>query len=127
MSRKRGQSTKPEAVKKAEADLTKFPALLALDGMPAEERRDLRRMQKTDAKDLCQQFTRVAVLRLLDLCERGRTEEIQLRAAESLLDRGWGRPAQAITQQWDGKLTISWMQPGDGTKVIDGVATEEGR
>ncbi|MGA7323840.1 MAG: hypothetical protein WBX25_05025 [Rhodomicrobium sp.] len=124
MSRKRGQTTKPEPVKQAEADLSGFPALVDLNAMPAEERRDLKRMVKVEAREMCQQFTRVAVLRLVDLCERGTSDEIKLRAAEAILDRGWGRPAQAITQQWDGKLTISWMTPGDDARVIDGVAEE---
>jgi hypothetical protein len=115
--------TRPIEVEAVRNELAGFPALRALDDVTPAERRELKKIQKVELRDLCQQFTRQCVLKLMDLVERGRTEDIQVRAAELVLSYGWGKPTQAVAGQFDGRLTISWLQPGDAAKVIDGSAS----
>ena len=35
-------------------------------------------------------------------------ERVRLGAIQAALDRGWGRPSQAVEGTLDGKITISW-------------------
>jgi hypothetical protein len=54
---------------------------------------------KNDArvKDLAQQHTELAISTLVEICENKKYgASSRVAAATSLLDRGWGRPAQAI-------------------------------
>ena len=39
---------------------------------------------------------------------RSDDERVRLGAIQAALDRGWGRPSQAVEGTLDGKITISW-------------------
>jgi Family of unknown function (DUF5681) len=50
----------------------------------------------TEITDLCRKWDEKAIARLAWLMENGEPHATQVRAAEALLDRAWGRPPQAI-------------------------------
>lgn len=47
-------------------------------------------------KDLAKEYTEDALKTLAEICSRGENEGARVAAAEALLNRGWGKPAQAI-------------------------------
>jgi hypothetical protein len=51
--------------------------------------------QKTTVSHLARQHTDVAMKALRDICEKGISESARVAAANSLLDRGYGKPTQA--------------------------------
>jgi hypothetical protein len=55
-----------------------------------------RRKEDNQVKELAKQHTALALETLVNLCQNGKAESTKLAAAIALLDRGWGRPAQAI-------------------------------
>jgi Family of unknown function (DUF5681) len=46
----------------------------------------------------------VALKTIVEICKNGETETVRLAAANSLLDRGFGRPTQSIELATDGPL-----------------------
>jgi hypothetical protein len=55
-----------------------------------------RRKEDAKVKDFAKEHTQLAIDTLVNLCKNGKAESTKLAAAIALLDRGWGRPAQAI-------------------------------
>lgn len=55
-----------------------------------------RRKEDFRVKEFAKEHTQLAIETLVHLCENGKAESTRLAAAVALLDRGWGRPAQAI-------------------------------
>ena len=55
---------------------------------------------------LARQYTEVAISTLADLCTSAKSESARAAAAEALLNRGWGRPAQAVA-----------FEDGEGNRV----------
>jgi hypothetical protein len=55
---------------------------------PAQERRELR--------EAAREFTDDALQALVSICKNGKTESARVAAANALLDRGYGKPAQTI-------------------------------
>ena len=49
-----------------------------------------------EVRELARQHTAAAIRRLSHLMENGQSEQAQIMAANSLLDRGWGKPTQSI-------------------------------
>lgn len=49
-----------------------------------------------DVVDACRALTEKAIMKLEQLMESGEPDAVQVRAAEALLDRAWGRPAQSV-------------------------------
>lgn len=53
--------------------------------------------QEGRVKDLAQQQTEIAIQTLVEICQNTENyASARVAAAVALLDRGWGRPAQAI-------------------------------
>jgi hypothetical protein len=57
-------------------------------------------------KALAQAHGKAAINKLVTLLERGETEQIQLAAAKELLNRGYGRPAQSVTDSDGGAIQL---------------------
>lgn len=59
---------------------------------------------------LAREHTETAIKTLVNLMLTAEENAVKKAAADSLLDRGWGKPAQAVDHSGDigGKLTISW-------------------
>lgn len=57
-----------------------------------------------EVKELAQQHGREAVETLVRLMREAEKDEVRVRAAESLLDRGYGRPTQAVTGEGGGPV-----------------------
>ena len=49
-----------------------------------------------DIRDLARQHTRAALETLVEICRYGKNESARVAAANSLLDRGWGRPPVSL-------------------------------
>jgi hypothetical protein len=75
------------------------------------------------AAELARGHASKAIRRLAYLCENAANEGVSLAAAREILDRAFGKPLQAIDSHVDAQLTISWMQPGDNARVIEGSTT----
>lgn len=67
--------------------------------------------QSMRVASIAREHTEAALKKLVDLMFSAENEQVQLSAANALLDRGWGKPPQAITGEDGGpvKMTISWM------------------
>ncbi len=66
-----------------------------------------------EVRELARAHGAEAVEALVQLMRRGAREETRVRAAEALLDRGYGRPAQAITGDGENPLALL-VEQGDG-------------
>jgi hypothetical protein len=67
-----------------------------------------------ELRDLARQYTAQAVQTLADIMMNGTSEIAKTSAAEKLLDRGWGRPAQPQTGEGGkGPITYRWLGPDD--------------
>ena len=59
------------------------------------------------ARDLARPHTETAIATIVELTAKGHKARIRLAAARELLDRGWGRPVQAIAgESGEGPVTI---------------------
>jgi hypothetical protein len=58
----------------------------------------------TDIRSLARSHTNTAIRTLVGIAQEGTNESARVAAAVALLDRGWGRPAQAVTV--DGEASI---------------------
>ena len=47
-------------------------------------------------RELAREWTKAAIETLADVCMNGEKEAARVAAAEALLNRGWGRPEQAV-------------------------------
>jgi len=115
MAKVTGLGNRPAEIAEAETAIDRLGNLSWLTGASKEERREVRKLVKVELRDFAQQFTRQAVLKLVDLMERGSSDDVKIRAADLLLQYGWGKPVQAVAGQFDGRLTISWA---DGAKPV---------
>src|SRR5262249_8502322 len=57
----------------------------------------LRNQLRGHARDLARMYTEVSVETLYILMTKSKTDSIRLLAASTMLERGWGKPGQAIT------------------------------
>ena len=65
--------------------------------------------QHGDLRELARQHTKEAIQTLVEIMLNGVSEQARACAADKLLDRGWGRPAQALTGEGgegDAKLVL---------------------
>ncbi len=60
-----------------------------------------------ELKAAFQKHEKKLVKALLELT-KSNDERVRLGAIQAALDRGWGRPSQAVEGTLDGKITISW-------------------
>jgi hypothetical protein len=65
-----------------------------------------------DAASLARAYTEDAVNTLAGIMKRGGEEANRTRAAQVLLDRGWGKPAQDNTVSGELKITIRKLLDG---------------
>ena len=59
---------------------------------------------------LCRAYTKAAIHKVGSIMENSTNEMAQIKAAELLLDRGWGRPKQTIASDPDGPLIVEIIQ-----------------
>lgn len=50
----------------------------------------------TEIRSLARSYTEMAIQTLAGIAQNGEQEASRVRAAEALLDRGWGKPSQPI-------------------------------
>ena len=59
-----------------------------------------------ELRDFARHHTVAAIEKLVSIMATGQSEQAQLLAANSLLDRGWGKPTQAIAGDPEGTPLI---------------------
>jgi hypothetical protein len=64
--------------------------------------------------DLARQYTEVAIETLVSIAKDGKQEASRVSAAIALLDRGWGRPTQAVTSEDGQALVVHITRFSDG-------------
>ena len=82
-----------------------------------KEHREIERMARSYAPE--------AIDRLVEIMRQKRAPKLALKACEVLLDRGFGRPAQAITGEGgEGpvRIVVKWPEPEPSPLIIDAVA-----
>ena len=53
----------------------------------------------------------MAIQTLAGIAQNGEQEAARVRAAEALLDRGWGKPTQPVDGDGEGgPITITWLK-----------------
>jgi hypothetical protein len=62
---------------------------------------------KSDVVSLARQHTPEAINRLVALMRQDDDFDIAIQATTALLDRGWGKPPQALLAQVNGNVTIT--------------------
>lgn len=69
-----------------------------------------RRKGEYQVKDLAREFTQEAVRRLAFIMRQDEDLKAAVAATNSLLDRGWGKPAQSVdVTNSDGSLSAAWL------------------
>ena len=67
----------------------------------------------TQIASLARVHTEKAINCLVGIMENGASEPAKVTAAQALLDRGWGKPAQPVDGDGDGgpvQLTVTWRK-----------------
>lgn len=65
----------------------------------------------TEIRSLARSYTEMAIQTLAGIAQNGEQEAARVRAAEALLDRGWGKATQPISGDEEmGPLIISWLK-----------------
>lgn len=67
-----------------------------------------------DVQAIARQYTTEAIQVLADIMQDDQaTAASRVSAAEAILSRGWGKPAQAVTGEGGGPIALSvqWLQP----------------
>lgn len=55
-----------------------------------------------DIRSLARSYTEMAIQTLAGIAQNGEQEAARVRAAEALLDRGWGKPTQPVDGDGEG-------------------------
>jgi hypothetical protein len=67
-----------------------------------------------DLKTTAREYGPRVIEKLWGICEKGESDQAKINAARELLDRGYGKPAQAVTGADEGPVTIihkvQWMK-----------------
>lgn len=63
----------------------------------------------TEIRSLARSYTEMAIQTLAGVAQNGKSEPARVAAAEALLNRGWGKPAQPIENGEAGAFVISWQ------------------
>lgn len=70
-------------------------------GRPKGSRNRANSFQKTKLSALAKEHTKTAFLTLVDVAENGTTDGSRVSAAIAILDRAFGRPREALLEQYD--------------------------
>jgi hypothetical protein len=64
-----------------------------------------------EIRSLARAHTEEAINCLVGVMRNGTSEPAKVAAANSLMDRGWGKPAQPVTGEDEGpiQLTVTWQ------------------
>ena len=66
----------------------------------------------TDIRSLARSYTELAVQTLAGIAQNSESDPARVSAANALLDRGWGKPAQPVDGDGEGgpvQLTVTWQ------------------
>ena len=66
----------------------------------------------TEIRSLARSYTEMAIQTLAGIAQNGEQEAARVRAAEALLDRGWGKPTQPVDGDGEGgpvQLVVKWQ------------------
>ena len=65
----------------------------------------------TEIRSLARAHTEAAINCLVGIMHNSTSDPAKVSAANSLMDRGWGKPAQPVTGEDEGpiQLTVTWQ------------------
>jgi hypothetical protein len=63
-----------------------------------------------EVRALAREHTAEALNTIVEIMRSARSDSVKLAAAEAILDRGWGRPAQEITGPGEGPIQVEAMR-----------------
>jgi hypothetical protein len=66
-----------------------------------------------DVQSLARTKTLLAVQTLVEIAQNGKSESARVAAASALLDRGFGKPHQALKMEADSTLSVNIVRFGD--------------
>ena len=70
----------------------------------------------TEVRDLARQHTEIAIAALVAIATTSESDAARVAAASALLDRGWGKPAQAVTGEGgEGPVIVKVVKFGADT------------
>jgi hypothetical protein len=73
----------------------------------------------THLRELAREKTEVALNTLIYVCEHGESDAARVAAANAILDRGYGKPAQAITgEDGEGPVEVKVTTDMDRAKAL---------
>src|SRR5215471_7747045 len=75
-----------------------------------------------EIRDLAREHTDIAVRALVEIAANGRSESARVAAANSLLDRGWGRPLAPLEVQPPGRDIVALIEDAH-RRALDVIAT----
>ena len=61
-----------------------------------------------EIRELAREQTEAAIQAFVDIMQRGKSESARVAAAQALLDRGWGKPTQALEHSGPGGAPLQW-------------------
>jgi hypothetical protein len=70
-----------------------------------------------DVQSLARTKTLLAVQTLVEIAQNGKSESARVAAATALLDRGFGKPQQAMKLEQDAVMVVNIVRFGDGHDV----------
>ncbi len=95
----------------------------------AGRRKGARSEYKLVASELAKQYAQAALEALNEIMTGGESESARVAAANAILDRAYGKPAQAVAFQGDEKkpvkMEISWLNPAEAYhRLLNGESNE---
>lgn len=75
-----------------------------------------------NVRDIARAYTEVAMAEVINILTRSKSEEKRLLAAGVILERGWGKPAQAIVGGGPDEPPVSHVH-----KIVEEIVYPEGR
>lgn len=66
------------------------------DTSKSKKKRDVIKAFNGHVKDIARAYTEVAMEELIHLATKSKSENMRLLASTAIIDRGWGKPAQAV-------------------------------
>jgi Family of unknown function (DUF5681) len=66
-----------------------------------------------DIVELARSHSKQAIITLIDLMEHADDARVKIAASNAILDRAWGKPAQAVTGADTGPIVLRWVNEGE--------------
>jgi hypothetical protein len=75
--------------------------------------------KKQELREAARELTEEALKTLAKICREGKSESARVAAANCLLDRGYGKPAQQVETEHTGAIEVSKVEIPDFASITD--------